>query len=102
VCARASGCSICLFLRADDGDGHVLTCLGISLLCIDGSDGPGKQAEKQCYEDWQQSERDKRKQRLDELIRLEQDEEAGEKQRQEEEKAAKAAAAAEGARLVIV
>jgi serine/threonine protein kinase len=37
----------------------VLTCLRISLLCIDGSDGPAKQAEKQCYEDWLQSKRDK-------------------------------------------
>jgi hypothetical protein len=27
-------------------------------LCVDGSDGPAKQAEKKCYEDWQ-SERDK-------------------------------------------
>ncbi len=36
----------------------MLTCLGISLLCVDGSDGPAKQAEKKCHEDWQ-SERDK-------------------------------------------
>ena len=27
-------------------------------MCVDGSDGPAKQAEKKCYEDWQ-SERDK-------------------------------------------
>ena len=36
----------------------MLTCFGISLLSIDGSDGPAKQAEKKRYEDWQ-SERDK-------------------------------------------
>ncbi len=56
--ARASGfLLLCLFLRADDG-GDLLTFFRISLLCIDGSDGPAKQAEKKRYEDWQ-SERDK-------------------------------------------
>jgi serine/threonine protein kinase len=33
--------------------------LRISLLCIDGWDGPAKAAEKKCYEDWQKSEQDK-------------------------------------------
>ena len=36
---------------------HMLTCLSFSLLCIDGSDGPAKQAEKKCYEAWLQSQR---------------------------------------------
>jgi serine/threonine protein kinase len=44
----------------------VLTCLGISLLCIAGSDGPAKQAEKECFEGWLQSQRGK----LDKNLKL--------------------------------
>ena len=52
----------------------MLTCFIISLLCIDGSGGPAKQAEKKCYEDWQierqkrdthQAELDKCREKLD-------------------------------------
>jgi serine/threonine protein kinase len=45
----------------------VLTCLRISLLCFEGSDGPAKQAEKKCYEGYHQSARDKHQAVLDKL-----------------------------------
>ena len=49
----------------------MLTFSRISLLCIDGSDepldGPAKQAEKESYEVWLQSERDKHQVELDRL-----------------------------------
>jgi hypothetical protein len=46
----------------------VLTCLRISLLCVEGSDGPAKQAEKKCYEGWLESERDKHQAELQHVV----------------------------------
>ncbi len=48
----------------------MLTCLRISLLCIECSDGPAKQAEKKCYEGWLESERDKHQSELDYMDKL--------------------------------
>jgi serine/threonine protein kinase len=45
----------------------VLTCLRISLLCIEGSDGPARQAERKFYEGWLESKRDKHQAELDQV-----------------------------------